>query len=277
MDTNYSLALDGAKYQWYWDFSLIPDIVKVIILRSSIGRVTDERFVENCKNAKDNGRKVGMYHWLNPWVETKDQMDIMKKQFELAPVDFIALDVEHAGQDVHNKIPPFYGQEKLSSKAYGTLQLIEREIGVSSIIYTRSTFVWDFMRPAATDPNGWMDKVPQWLASYPSEPSGNPLVTWEYFIEHVVPRVFSPFWYKLSVKYKNCFLWQFTSAYCLPGITSKEKRPTAMDVNLVHPDFFKIMKVNTESKPDENIPDPKPELTDSEKIRLLWEAHPELH
>ncbi len=211
--------------------------------------------------AKDAGMVTGVFHWVDPTEPVRQQVDHFLATCDGLDYDFAALDVEQQWQSWQEwgvqKIVRIVPPERISAHARETAEMLRSSIRKQVVIYTRTSFVQDYARPMQT----WLPGWPLWLAYYPY-PRGRVTVSWEELFKKHPPRIAGP---RLPQGCKDWRFWQFSGdRFVLPGVVSP------LDLN-----YFNGDEAQLRSWLNEGLAAPE-KFTDTEKLRLLWDAHPEL-
>lgn len=124
----------------------------VFIKATEGGDFLDENFNENFYKSREIGLIRGAYHYFKPNVPAKLQAEYFLRQVFLEPGDLPpVLDIEEIGD---------LSPEELSQAALEWLSLVEKQYGVSPILYTNYKFKRDYLNTEA------FENYPYWIAHY---------------------------------------------------------------------------------------------------------------
>lgn len=264
----YQMVPDFSYHQWNIDYDLVAKHVGGFIFRCAYGISIDTRFRYHVQHAASTGKPIAAYQWFRPDEDVKAQIDTVRRQLDGLPVRVIWSDVEQHGRAGWKNLPPHYGQQELSDKAYAHVSGLEA-FGFEAGVYTRSTWVFEHARPMVYqfDPvtqrvyKPWMyERALVWLASWPYKP-GTLATTWEDMKNVHAPKSFLPYFHSSWPDEKRTAgAWQFTGdKFTLPGVLNDLKRPSAVDLNYVKNEVLE--KFRMDAPPPEPDPEPKPPIT----------------
>lgn len=147
-------GIDISNWQTNVNFSKVKsDGIEVIIIKATEGvNFVDKRFEEHYKGAKDQGLKLGFYHFMsdttNPKQQAKDFWNAIKdKKFDIIPV----LDIEKENQGRNSKA--------VTDRCIEFLNEFKSLSGYDCIIYTYTYF-------AKSKLDNRLKKYPLWIAHY---------------------------------------------------------------------------------------------------------------
>lgn len=197
----------------------------------------DSWFNRNWAEAKRVGIARAAYHILYPGVAPKSQMDNFLKA---VGDDFGELPMVLDIELSHHKSP-----QEITNSILQCATIIETKTGKKPILYSRASFIDQFVT-AKRSPGVWLNQYDWWLAQYLR--SGK---------EHAGPPALPK-----GVSRNRVIIHQTTPSGESFGMESK-----VLDYNRWQFDLS-----NFKQYVDRNNT-----LTITEKIELLWGAHPELH
>jgi len=258
-----ALGVDVSRWQRAVDWqTLRKGGAGFAVIKASQGTaIADPLLRAHFDGARDAGLLTGVYHWVDPTQPAELQVDHFLKTCSGLEFDFAALDVEQYWQSwqewTEHRIVRVIHEDRISACAREAAELLRQRCGRQVLIYTRASFVQTYAEPM----QDWLPDWPLWLAHYPYA-RGRVNVSWENLIRQHLPKISGP---NLPPGVGEWQFWQFSGdRFVLPGC------PTPLDL-----DFFNGSETQLrawcrgETAPAE-------ELSDSQKLRLLWEAHPEL-
>jgi hypothetical protein len=188
--------IDGSKYQPDMNYSLVAGELTGVILKSTQNNFVDPSFIKHVNGFRGK-TIIGAYHWVDPIYRIEPQLDNFKRT--IAPVKddirFLWLDIEQWWNDwakwlqmILGKIPgsevPKIPPGALSQYNQYAVDLFKREIDIPIAVYTRTSFVREYM-PAARD---WLKYHDLALAQYPYHPKDRINATWEEIRTKYSPR-----------------------------------------------------------------------------------------
>lgn len=236
--------------------------VSFAIIKASQGVVVSDALLRtHFAGARQAGMVTGVFHWVDPTLPAGAQVEHFLKTCQGLDFDFAALDVEQhwqswaewARHQIVQHIPP----ERISSVAHEAGVALRAATDKQVIIYTRPSFVQEYARPMQS----WLPEWPLWLAYYPY-PVGKIWTNWENLIKRYSPRIPGP---KLPPGCSNWRFWQFSGdKFLLPGVISP------LDLNYFNGDEVELHAWIGERGSS------RAQISDSEKLSRLWQAHPEL-
>jgi lysozyme len=260
------LGVDLSRWQPVVDWpTLAKGGVGFAIAKASQGTTTKDPLLRShFFKAKEVDLLVGAYHWCDPTMKPDDQVENFFEAMDGMAFDFLALDVEQYWQSwqewLEGKITRFVKPDTISSVALSMAREIRTRSSIPLLLYTRKSFILDYARPMLQ----WIADWPLWLAYYPYA-SGRKAVSWETLVQDCLPKVVGP---SLPEGCMDWTFWQFSGdKFILPGAT------TALDLDYFNGSLEDLRKWCGAQPVDSNqLP-----VTGEEMIRILWEAHPELH
>jgi lysozyme len=263
---DFCLGVDVSVWQPVVDWKVLYDGgVRFAIIKLSQGNYSYDRMTrEHVKGAMDAGMVVGLYHWHDPLCNVKSQLDFVKNCLVGLDYHFISLDVEQYWADWaewrQQYITKKLGATTINVSSHQMATEIQNMTGKKTVIYTRASFVRDFA-PAM---QVWLKDWDLWLAHYPYK-SGRVSVSWKGLVQENLPQIAGP---SLPPNCRDWKFWQFSGdKFVLPGVS------TPLDVNFFH-GSEKDLRVWVGIEEEESS---SRELDFESMVRLLWQAHPELH
>ena len=199
-EKNSTIGVDVSSYQANINMNKLKEQnVKFIYIKATEGSKTkDNRFDKNWENAINAKLLSGAYHFFSYDSAGKTQAENFIETIgedikgRLLP----AVDVEYYGDKEQN--PP--NKEDVVRELKIFLELIEKEYGVKSLIYTRTEIYDKYLK-------GEFDEYPKWISSF-----------------------YTP----LSWNYKDdWYIWQYLNRGELEGYTGGEKY---IDLNILNKD-----------------------------------------
>lgn len=171
---NIYQGIDVSRWQGTINFSQVKNSgIDIVYIKSSEGRTyIDPYFEQNYKGAKENGLKVGFYHYVTARsVEVAIEQAIFFAEVisQKIPDCKLAMDFEDFGNLSINSINEI-------SKAF--LETLEKETGIQALIYSNAYSAKNIFSYELT-------KYPLWVANYnTNKPSANGKwqnwVGWQY-------------------------------------------------------------------------------------------------
>jgi GH25 family lysozyme M1 (1,4-beta-N-acetylmuramidase) len=277
---NYTLGVDVSYYQQKVDWPALKAAgVEFAFIKATSGLGKDSMFPDHAAGADKAGLIVGCYHWCDPIMDDARQAANVLETIKDYPVSMIALDVEQWWgdwglwyQSIQGKISgasvPKLSPQRISDNGHNVARYIEAKDPLKRpiIIYTAKWFMDSYSPQIAQ----WVTKYKLWAAQYPYA-AGAVKVAWNEFKAKFLPQT-KPILPKGLTEWS---FWQFTGdKFQLPGVYGDKGglRTSAVDVNWFNGDLAALYDLV--GKTDE--PPIPVELTDTEKLRLLWKAQPEL-
>ena len=264
--SDFCLGVDVSSWQTKVDWKLLYDAgVRFAICKVTQGNYIFDRMVrEHVQGAKEAGMVVGLYHWHDPLNNVKSQLDFIKMCLSGLEYDFFALDVEQYWADWTEwrtgVITKKLGATTISVSSHQLATDIRNFSGKKTVIYTRASFVKEY----APSMQVWLKDWDLWLAHYPYR-VGRVSLSWEELLRGNLPQIAGP---SLPPNCRDWKFWQFSGdKFVLPGVNS------ALDLNFFH-GSEKELRVWAGIEQGDGVP----VAVDFETmVRLLWQAHPELH
>jgi len=154
---DYPFGVDVSEHQGCIDWSKVASLSVVFaFVRATVSwGFVDKLFRRNWAELKKVPLVRGAYHVVYPGEDPRRQVDHFLKVIQPEKTDLLALDCELD----HGMAP-----DEIAKNILRQAQYIERETGRRPIIYTRASWVNQFLAGA-----GWLNLYDWWLASY-SEP-----------------------------------------------------------------------------------------------------------
>lgn len=170
-------GIDISNWSGSVDFKAVKDSgVEIVYIQATEGTYyTDPYLQEFYKGAKDNGLKVGFYHYFNPGNSPtpKEQAKYFVDALSGMEVDCrLAIDLEESSG---------MSKERLSKQAVEFLKAVEEYSGKKVVVYTYTNFA-----QTELDMYSGIGDYPVWIAQYTrSKPSFNPIwgdkyIGWQY-------------------------------------------------------------------------------------------------
>lgn len=169
--TTYN-GIDVSEWQGYIDYSEVKNSgIDIVYIRSSEGNsYIDPYFRDNYENAKDNGLKVGFYHYLTArsTLEARSQAEFFVSVIKgTSPDCRLAMDFESFGN---------LSKSEINEISDVFLSEVQRLSGKEVVIYS------DAYNAAYTFDTTLASKYPIWVADYfVSEPGNGNWNTWVGF------------------------------------------------------------------------------------------------
>lgn len=175
-------GIDVSSWQGYIDYSEVKKAgIEVVYIKASEGRTLKDPYFEvNYRNAKENGLKVGFYHYL---TSRNIQNAITQAEFFSSVIEGkepdckLAMDFESFGNLTINEI---------NAIGLAFMRRVEELTGKEMVIYSNTY-------NARTKFGGEITKYPLWLAQWQvSKPSDNgkwdTWAGWQYTSKGTIPR-----------------------------------------------------------------------------------------
>ena len=236
------------------------------VVKSSHGtHGVDKLLRTHLEGAKAAGMVTGVYHWCDPTLYDGPQLENFANVTENLEIDFAAADVEQYWADwqefFDKKVTKIVSPGRISENARYMAEGMAKVTGKKVLIYTRATFVQQYAQPMLN----WLPGWDLWLAHYPY-PRGRATLTWTDLLTRHMPRIAGP---NLPEGCKSWKMWQFSGdRFVLPGTGGGPINLSMFNGTLDD------LRAWCGRKP-ENAEDGA--VSVEEKVRMLWEAHPELH
>jgi len=258
-----ALGVDVSHWQRAVDWKTLRAAgVSFAIIKASQGvTISDPLLRANFSGARQAGMVTGVYHWVDPTLPSAAQVEHFFKTCQGLDFDFAALDVEQHWQSwqewARNQVVQRVLPRRISTVAREAAEAVRAATDKQVVMYTRSSFVQEYALPM----QAWLPEWPLWLAYYPYT-AGRVWTTWEKLITDHLPQGPGP---KLPAGCKNWRFWQFSAEkFVLPGAVSP------LDLNYFNGDEAELRAWISERGTAQT------EISDSEKLTRLWQAHPEL-
>ena len=235
------LGIDVSRYQGKIKWDIVAnnaDPVRFAGMRATISwGYTDGWFSFNWTEAKRVGIIRTAYHVLYPASDPQRQMDNF---FRTVGDDYGELPLVLDVELDHNKSP-----DQIQAAILRCAAIIQSRTGKPALIYSRASWIDQFITANRTPP-GWLNDFDWWLANYLRTPE-----------EHPGP----PFRPKGLIPEK-VLIHQTTDRGKPIGVESKQLDYNRWIFGLPHLQNYTNFKL---------------EPTNEDKMKLLWNAHPELH
>lgn len=207
-------AIDVSAWD-YLDYSKVAPNVDLVVIK------LDKRAAEHVTGFHTRGVPIAYYHWLDLTVPINAQVDNsinLIKELRVRP-QFLAIDLEQWWTDwqryyeyLRGRLPVFKVPRAHSSAIYNAFNnaytLFEKYLNVPIIVYTRTSFVREYMGGNSTCLYGKRF----WLAYYTV--NNRRLVSWEdarFLVNPDLSHLKLP-------QYGEVVGWQFTDKIMLPGV-----------------------------------------------------------
>jgi len=258
------LGVDVSHWQPAVDWGLLyGEGVRFAVVKAAQGSYSrDAGMVGHAMGAAAAGMLVGLYGWHDPNCSPEAEADNFLKAIDGVAFDFLALDDEQYWEDwgewQEGRITKFVPGAKISESSRRVVELLKKETWKPVVVYTRASFVHEYAPQMAS----WLKGEDLWLAHYPY-PIGRVSTSWGVLKEKLLPKIEGP---AKPTGCKDWQLWQFSGdKFLLPGVS------TAVDLNF----FNGNLKGMREwlGLPVEGVIE---DYNTEEKVRILWENHPEL-
>lgn len=224
---------------------------------------------KHTSGARAAGMAVGVYHWNDPICKVENQVTNFGRAINGLDFDFSAIDVEQqwaswvewSKHEIVNKISGRVISQTSEQLGKRIRALTNKKV----LIYTRTSFVDEH----APEMKAWLPGWETWLAHYPYRP-GRVSLGWEVLKKDLLPQIKSPW---LPAGCKTWRFWQWSGdKFVLPGVS------TALDLNYFNGSEAELWSWSGSS----SVQNPRsgtdvPELKLEDKVRILWDLHPEAH
>lgn len=265
-----ALGVDVSRWNGGLDFAALKaGGVSFAIIKVSQGReMHDVLRLSHNRFAHDAGLICGVYHWCDPCHDPQAQVDNFTRAVQGLHFDFCAVDVEQHWSDwrewAASKISTAVPAAQISRCARLVAEGIRQATRRPTLIYTRRTFIEAHAAPMLE----WLPGWDLWLAQYPY-PRGRLSLTWQALLGEHLPKGLQP---ALPQGCAGWRFWQFSGdRFILPGSGG---RP--IDLNFFNGDEAALRAwCRAEVQPPPSAACAG--LTLEERVRRLWEAHPDLH
>ena len=179
-------GIDISNWTGSVDFAAVKNSgVKIVYIQTTEGTDYIDPYLNEFYNgAKDNGIKVGFYHFFNPGNSPtpKEQAQYFVNALKGLKADCkLVIDLEQTGG---------LDNYELSMQAVEFLEEVKRLSGLDVAVYTYTSFAQNNL-----DPNSSIGKYPLWIAEYGvSKPASNPIwgndyAGWQYSDSGSVPGI----------------------------------------------------------------------------------------
>lgn len=169
--------------------SMVDEKIKFCIVRATYGVKQDSTFQTHLKNAANSGLVTGAYHFLR--FKPSQSAEAQAEEFleALEPVSYLLSDMLPPTIDLEDnkydeQIKSAADKKKYLGMVNTWLEIVEKELGKSAIVYTRANFFDDSLGSF----EGFGVR-PLWVAHYTSKPAPNIPKAWDkhtiwQFTEH---------------------------------------------------------------------------------------------
>ena len=161
-------GIDVSNWQGEVDFSQVKNAgYEIVYIKATEGEHTPDAFFEvNYANAKANGMKIGVYHFLQGNESGVDQANFLYSRIKDKEIDCkIAIDVE---------VTNGANADTLSQIVCDFADTITSLTKMNVVLYTYTSFLTNNL-------NNTINKYPLWIAEYGvSNPSVNNYIGWQY-------------------------------------------------------------------------------------------------
>ena len=219
-DSNGKSLVDWAKLA-------AGKVVGAVVKLSQGDYLADKATLSHTNGAVEVGMWVEAYHWLDPGIDAKKQVEfVIKLVKEKGPFRRVWIDVEQYWKSWNEfyakSITQKYDPQVISKAAKDMITGLQAA-GINTGIYTRKSFIDYLAKPMEE----WIAGVPLWLAYYPW--SGTRVTTtWEALAkDYIEPLTFAP---KMpgTAPAEHLYMWQMSGdKFILPGCS------TPLDINHV--------------------------------------------
>jgi len=258
------LGIDVSHWQPGVDWGLLfGNGVRFAVVKASQGSYgRDPSLRSHAVGAGAAGMLVGLYVWFDPGCSPEATLRNFLAASEGLAFDFVAVDVEQYWKDwrewAQQKITRFYSGREISEGSRKLVQLLKQATGKRVVVYSRASFIREY----APEMESWLVGEDLWMAMYPYA-SGRVSVSWDVLKEKLLPRIQSP---ALPKGCGEWVMWQFSGdKFLLPGVS------TAVDLN-----FFNGNLSGMRVWLGLPVEIGEVEISLENKVRVLWEGHPEL-
>lgn len=210
---------------------------------------------DHVEGARKAGILVAGYHWNDPMLDDKKQVEFFASQLDKHDIHLAFIDVEQYWQDWNEwykgSITKIIPSSRINQSAYNVMTGI-RNLGYNAQIYTR----WSFITGRAPLMESWIKPLATWYAHYPYG-SGRVNANWQDF--KAGGRYFPGISQPTLPAGTNWKLWQFSGdKFILPGtggspIDLNYFPGTEAELHI----YFTGQQGNTEL-PEPPIPEPPP-------------------
>lgn len=234
---------DLAKWEIVTNWAGLSPRPALVILRATYGaNYVDPLYVQYYRGAKAAGYPVWAYHFFlyeDNWLTQANAFLNTVRAGGISPDLKPILDIE-------GYLPIGISKETANGMIENWLRNVETALGRFCYIYSSRNYLSQLY---STTPPAWLSNTNRlkWIAGYPTDPN----------IYSDMPSSYLP----VGIGISQVALWQYSNKGVVGGITG------GVDLNDMT-DWFEAQWL---------APPPVVELTDKEKLDLLWKAHPELH
>lgn len=155
-NVNAIQGIDVSEWQGYIDYNEVKeDGIEIVYIKASEGtNIIDPYFKTNYDNAKSNGLKVGMYHYLT--ARTVEEAERQAEYFcsvisGTSPDCRLAMDFEDFGD---------LSKEEINDISFAFLEKVEKLTGKEVVVYS------DLYNAENTFSAELAEKYPLWIAEY---------------------------------------------------------------------------------------------------------------
>jgi len=230
---------DGTVVWTEWDHTFKYVFIKVSESAPGFGYyMRDQLAGQHWEGAGQEGLYRSPYHFWRYRADPKAQAKNFYEAWKAACAQF--------GNEAKLELPPVCDFEDMTAPKFSAdvrykfrafLDEVERLFGVKPIVYTARWYTGGWVGDCS-----WLNMYILWVAQYTYNPNGYPTL---------LPQGM-PVW----------TFWQYSDKAELPGVAENDEDVNAFNGSL---EQLKRLLVNN----------PEPSL--EEKVRILWEGHPELH
>ena len=239
----FNVVADLSHWQYYIDYAALKaaGILKGVVVKCSQGKSVDTLFDTHAMGFIDQRMPTAAYHWFDPYVDLKLQLDLIRSQTSKYPaIQAVMIDAEQFGWTSSNLVPykdPLWLSINLLAMVTGI-----QTMGLDVMLYSRTALVMErFKYLVVSEPNNqastnWLYRpelnIIKWMASYPF---GNTVVTctWGELMTSWAPKVFSPYiasTWPTSYRYFDAWQWS-GDKFVLPYFKNSAGGATAIDLN----------------------------------------------
>jgi GH25 family lysozyme M1 (1,4-beta-N-acetylmuramidase) len=152
-------GIDVSKWQRYFDASVNPGDIQFIVIRTSYGMMTDERYSKMLESIQPVPLR-GAYHYFSSASPWQSQAKLYLNLVRDAGFHFHCLDIESA----YNKKSAGFAQAARKWMVH-----VKEATGQPVVLYTNPNIYNTWLAPYGD----WMKEWPLWVAQYFNEPGRN--------------------------------------------------------------------------------------------------------
>lgn len=240
-----AVGIDISKWDTSFNPSLATGALDFVIQRASYGITRDEKFFEHARGVEKVGIR-GTYHYLSSGINWKTQADLFLSVISGSDFHFISCDFEAAFN-----VP----SATFAAMAMEWMKYVKAETKKPVVLYSNLSMYNDWIGRYEA---GRAAQYPLWIANYP------------YFIPD--PQKASP---STPRGRKDWLLWQYSPGEKNSFGAQNGVGRRGVDVNVFNgtPDEMRLYFCADNNQTEIEVA----ELSDLEKLKRLWAAHPELH